>query len=75
MQICVKEKEKVFLSGYKNISIKRSGILTCPWPKLGVRFEVEQDMAVLFPYINAIFDSAEFYDSPKRVQFIFEGAK
>jgi len=75
MQQYVKEKENVFLSGYKNISIKRSGILNCPSPKLGVRFEVEQDLSVLFPYINATVEKAQLYNSPTRIQFIFEGAK
>jgi len=74
MRICSKEKEKVFLSGYKNLSVKRSGILTCPWPKLGVRFEVEQDLCGLFPFINAGFEDAKYYGSPERIQFVFDGA-
>ena len=73
-RICAGRKEKIFLSGYKNLSIKRSGIMTCPWPKLGVRFEVDEDLRLLFPYINALIDNAKFYDSPKRIQFLFEGA-
>src|SRR5210317_2132363 len=75
IDIRLNAKEKVFLSGYKNFSVKRAGILTCPWPKLGVRFEVEHDLSVLFPYINGNIDSAKFYNSPKRVQFVFEGAQ
>ena len=75
IEIRLNEKEKVFLSGYKNFSVKRAGILTCPWPKLGARFEVEDDLSVLFPYINGTIDSAKFYNSPKRVQLVFKGAQ
>lgn len=71
-RISPEKKSRVFLSGYKNLSVKRAGILTCPWPKLGLRFEVAQNLSVLFPYINATQDSAKFYNSPKRVQFVFE---
>jgi DNA-binding CsgD family transcriptional regulator/ArsR family metal-binding transcriptional regulator len=74
-QICIEEGKKVFLSGYKNLSVKRAGILTCPRPKLGVLFEVEQDMCPLFPYINASLEGAKYFDSPQRIQFIFNGAK
>jgi len=73
-QICIKEGEQVFLSGYKNLSVKRAGILTCSWPKLGVRFEVENDLEPLFPYINASLAGAKYYDSPQRIQFIFDEA-
>lgn len=74
-QICVKEGEKVFLSGYKNLSVKRTGILTCPRPKLGVRFEVEQDLSPLFPYINASMTGTQYYDSPQRIQFPFDNGQ
>lgn len=74
-QICCNGGKEVFLSGYKNFSVKRAGILTCATPKQGVRFEVEQDLSPLFPYINASHNGAQYYDSPKRLQFVFNGAQ
>ena len=74
-QICFKGGERVFLSGYKNLSVKRAGVLTCPRPELGVRFEVEQDLSPLFPYINASREDAQYFDSPQRIQFIIDDAQ
>lgn len=74
-QITIKDKQKVFLSGYKNFSVKRAGVLTCPYPKLGARLEVDNDLSALFPYINRCVDGSMYFDKPERIQFIFEGVQ
>jgi DNA-binding CsgD family transcriptional regulator/ArsR family metal-binding transcriptional regulator len=68
------EGRKVFLTGYKNFSVKKAGVMTGPWPNLGVRFEVDSDLSPLFPYLNARFTDAKFFASPRRIQFIFDKA-
>ncbi len=75
IQIDKKEKRKVFLSGYKNVTVNRAGVLTHPYPKLGARLEVNNDLAPLFPYINSSVDGARYFDTPERIQFIFEGVQ
>jgi len=72
LNICIKNGKKAFLSGYKNFSVKRAGILTYPWPKLGARFEVDNDLTPLFPLINGGVDKAKYYAAPDRVQFVLE---
>ena len=54
-----KEKKKVFISGYKNFTVKRAGVLTRSCPKLGARLEVNNDLAPLFPYINSSVDGLD----------------
>ncbi len=63
-----------FLSGYKNISVSRTGVMSCVGPKMGARFEVGRDLSPLFPYINASFPKTKYFDSPKHIQFVFDGA-
>jgi len=75
VRLAVTANRKIYLSGYKNFSVKRSGILTCPWPKLGAGFEVDNDLTPLFPYINASVAGAKYYDKPERIQFLFEGVQ
>lgn len=61
-----------FLSGYKNVSVSRVGIMPCVGPKMGARFEVAHDLRPLFPYINASLAKAKYFNSPRRIQFIFD---
>lgn len=60
-----------FISGYKNFSVKRTGSLAGPWPNLGTRFEVNQDLSPLFPFINADIPDAQYFASPRRIHFLF----
>lgn len=34
------------------------------------RFDVEQDLAPLFPYINAVVDDAQYYEKPEYIKFL-----
>jgi len=36
------------------------------------RFQMEEDVSPLFPYINAVADHARFYERPVYIQFVFE---
>lgn len=69
----IKGRGDVFLSGYNNFTVRRAGILTCPYPKLGARLEVDNDLSPLFPFINSTDEGARYFDNPDRIQFIFEG--
>ena len=68
-KICFSEAKMEFLSGYKNFSVTRVGVMTCAWPKMGARFEVDHDLRPLFPYINASLADAKYFDTPKHIQF------
>ena len=36
----------------------------------GARFELEEDLAPLFPYINAVADHAQYYERPVYIKFV-----
>lgn len=38
----------------------------------GARFQLDQDLSPLFPYINAVADHARFYEKPVYIKFVFE---
>lgn len=61
------------LTGYKDFSTERCGVMTCVGPKIGARFKVDRDLRPLFPYLNASLAEAKYFDSPKRIQFILDG--
>jgi DNA-binding CsgD family transcriptional regulator/ArsR family metal-binding transcriptional regulator len=71
--INTREKQKLFLSGYTHISIQRAGILTYPTPKFGACFQVDEDLCLLFPFINSRVESALYYENPERIQIIEKG--
>lgn len=75
IQISINESKNVILSGYKTVSVKRAGVLTCPYPKLGARLEFDSDLEPLFPYINGSVTGARYFDNPERIQFLFEGVQ
>jgi DNA-binding CsgD family transcriptional regulator/ArsR family metal-binding transcriptional regulator len=75
LQINIKERGPAFLSGFKNISVKRGGVLTIPFPKMGARLEVTADLSPLFPYVNGSVKGARYFDNPERIQFLFEGVQ
>ena len=74
-QVDISEQRQVFLAGYKSFSVKRTGVLTYPYPKWGARFEVERDLSPLFPYINSSVEGCQYLDNPERIQFVFEGVQ
>ncbi len=39
---------------------------------LGAHFKLDNDVSQLFPYINATFQDAKFYDKPEYVQFTID---
>lgn len=57
----------------KNITVERCGVLNCGGPQLGATFEVDGDLSPLFPLLNGREAEARYYDSPKRIQFVFDG--
>jgi DNA-binding CsgD family transcriptional regulator/ArsR family metal-binding transcriptional regulator len=75
MPIEIDKSRKAFLSGYNNISVKRAGVLTCPYPKLGARLEVTCDLEPLFPFINGNVAGVRYFDNPERIQSIFDGVQ
>ena len=36
------------------------------------RFQMDEDLSPLFPYINAVADHARLYERPVYIQFVFE---
>jgi len=69
------ETKDGFLSGYKNLTIQRTGALAWPGAQLGIRFEVDRDLSPLFPFINASVAGARYWQSPERIQIDFEGVR
>lgn len=65
--------EGVFLAGYRDFSVTRTGVLNVPLPRHGACFLVERDLSLLFPYIKATMKNARFLENPERIQFIFQG--
>lgn len=61
---------------YLDFSISKTGVMpTCPRTFWGAHFKLDTDVRPLFPYLNAVFTDARFYDKPECVEFIFEGFK
>lgn len=71
----IKSQRGVFLSGYSSFTVKRAGILTCPYPKFGARLEVDNDLSLLFPYVNSSIKGSLYFGNPERVQFLFGGVQ
>lgn len=61
-----------FLSGYKNLTVSRCGVMNVVGPRMGARFEVDQDLRPLFPYINASHEEAKYLETPEHIQFVFD---
>jgi len=66
----------MFIQGYSDVSISRSGVRhdrVCDlnW---GVYFKFDADIRELFPYINGAVDGAKYYDRPLHVRFVRDGA-
>ncbi len=65
--------KETFVAGFKHLTVKRTGVLNCPSPRLGARLEVDCDLTPLFPLINAHVADARYLEKPERVQFVFDG--
>ena len=61
----------MLIKGYSEFSLSRAGILA--GGMLGAYFRLDTNVSQLFPYINATFKDAKFYDKPDYVQFIIDG--
>jgi DNA-binding CsgD family transcriptional regulator/ArsR family metal-binding transcriptional regulator len=68
------DKKMSFISGYKNFSVTRAGSMTFAGPKVGISFEVDQDLSLLFPYINSSRSEAKFFVKPRNIRFYFQDA-
>ena len=40
---------------------------------LGARFDMDDDLSALFPYINAVAEHARFYEKPVFIKFLLAG--
>jgi ArsR family metal-binding transcriptional regulator/DNA-binding CsgD family transcriptional regulator len=65
----------MFIKGYSSVTVSKSGIISdyMPVASYGVHFRLENDVRVLFPYLNAYFPEAEYFDRPEYIRFILNG--
>jgi len=61
----------MFIKGYSDFSLSKAGIMA--GGMLGAHFKLDNNVRQLFPYINATFQDAKFYDQPEYVQFNMDG--
>ena len=57
----------MFIKGYSELSLSRAGILA--GGMLGAHFRLDTNVSQLFPYINATFKDAKFFDKPEYILF------
>ena len=60
----------MLISKYHDFYLSRAGILTGAC--LGAHFRLDNDIEMLFPYINAEIKGCRFFDNPAHVQFILD---
>ncbi|MBI9088796.1 MAG: hypothetical protein JEZ12_06240 [Desulfobacterium sp.] len=58
----------MFINGYTDFSITKSGILSIAY--IGITFRLDRDVSELFPYINKEISSSRFHDNPEFIQFL-----
>jgi len=63
----------MFVKGYSEFSLSRAGILA--GGMLGAHFRIDTNVSQLFPYINATFHDAKFFDQPEYILFHMDGIK
>ena len=61
----------MFVKTYSDFSLSKAGVLS--GASFGAHFQLDTNVSRLFPYINATFKDAKFYDKPDYVQFIIDG--
>ena len=59
-----------FLSGYKKMTVTRSGVMNIIGPRMGANFVIDQDLRALFPFINAYHKEAKYFKTPEHLQFV-----
>ncbi len=60
----------MFIKGYSEVSLSRTGILYGAYQ--GAHFKLNNDVSLLFPYINATLQDARFHDKPEHIQFVLD---
>ena len=61
-----------FSEAYATLSLFRSGPAAGMGQEAnGARFELEDDLSPLFPFINAVADQARYYEKPLYIRFLF----
>lgn len=60
----------MIIKGYSDFSLSRAGVMF--GANLGAHFKLDNDVSQLFPYINATFQDAKFYDKPEYIQFTID---
>jgi len=63
----------MFIKGYSELSLSRAGILA--GGMLGAHFRLDTNVSQLFPYINATFKDAKFFDKPEYILFLMNDIK
>ena len=63
----------MFIKGYSELSLSKAGILA--GGMLGAHFMLDTNVSQLFPYINATFKDAKFFDKPEYILFHMDGIK
>ena len=71
-------------TAYSSLTLVQPGPLVTRTPQDGqephgqplsycARFDVERDLAPLFPYINAVAEDAQYYERPEYIKFMLQG--
>ena len=60
----------MFIEGYSEFSLSKAGVMY--GGMLGAHFKLDNDANQLFPYINATFQDAKFYEKPEYIQFTMD---
>jgi DNA-binding CsgD family transcriptional regulator/ArsR family metal-binding transcriptional regulator len=60
----------MLISKYHDFYLSRAGVLTGAC--LGAHFRLDNDIGMLFPYINAAIKDCRFFDNPAHVQLILD---
>ncbi|QTA90958.1 LuxR C-terminal-related transcriptional regulator [Desulfonema magnum] len=65
----------MLIKGYSDFSLSKVGIKSSfvPAASWGAHFKLDNDVSELFPYINATFKDAVFYDKPEYIKFVIDG--
>lgn len=60
----------MLISKYYDFYVSKAGIMGghC----LGAHFKLDNDIRMLFPYINAAVKDCRFYDKPAYIQFVLD---
>jgi len=61
----------MFIKGFSDLTLSEAGVRArfMEGVSLGAHFKLDNDVSLIFPYINATVQGARFYDNPDYVQF------